>query len=121
MSYLLDVVLFAPLIGFLVLLLLPKDNPELIRRATLTLSLVVFLPAAGAVLLLLFPKSRSREALIFALCFSVLDLVVALPLCYWLGFHTSLGPVGIWWGVAAGLGCAAVLLVWRVALKTRAH
>ncbi len=47
--------------------------------------------------------------------------VVALPLCYWLGFHTRFGAVGIWWGLAAGLGCAAVLLVWRVARKTRAH
>ena len=47
--------------------------------------------------------------------------VVALPLCYGLGFHTSLGPVGIWWGLAAGLGSAAALLVWRVAKKTRVH
>jgi MATE family multidrug resistance protein len=45
--------------------------------------------------------------------------VVAIPLCYVLGFHTSLGPVGIWWGLAAGLGCAAGLLVWRIARKTR--
>src|SRR5262249_31979971 len=46
------------------------------------LSLVVFLPTAGAVLLLLFPRSRSREALIFAFCFSVLDALVALPLWF---------------------------------------
>jgi multidrug resistance protein, MATE family len=45
--------------------------------------------------------------------------VVALPLCYWLGFHLHFGPEGIWWGLAAGLGCAAALLVWRVAKKTR--
>lgn len=45
--------------------------------------------------------------------------VLALPLCYFLGFYTSLGPVGIWWGLAAGLGCAAGLLAWRVARKTR--
>ena len=45
--------------------------------------------------------------------------VVAIPLCYFLGFHTRLGPAGIWWGLAAGLGCAAGLLAWRVARKTR--
>ena len=45
--------------------------------------------------------------------------VVALPLCYVLGFRTNLGAVGIWWGLAAGLGCAAVLLSWRLAKKTR--
>jgi MATE family multidrug resistance protein len=47
--------------------------------------------------------------------------VVALPLCYWLGFYTSLGAVGIWWGLAAGLACAATLLVWRLAKRTRVN
>jgi NADH-quinone oxidoreductase subunit M len=46
------------------------------------LSFVVFLPAAGTVLLLLFPKSRSRGVMLFALCFSILDAVVALPLWF---------------------------------------
>ena len=45
--------------------------------------------------------------------------VVALPLCYLLGFRAGYGPTGIWWGLAAGLGCAAVLLIWRLAKKTR--
>lgn len=39
--------------------------------------------------------------------------VISLPLGYWLAFHTSLGAVGLWTGLAAGLGCAAVLLGWR--------
>ena len=39
--------------------------------------------------------------------------VIALPGGYLLAFHTRLGPVGIWTGLAAGLGCAAVLLGWR--------
>jgi len=39
--------------------------------------------------------------------------MIALPLGYWLAFHTSLGAVGLWTGLAAGLGCAALLLSWR--------
>src|SRR5262249_39511359 len=39
---------------------------------------------AGALLLLLFPGSRPRAAIVFALCFSLLDAVLALPL--WLRF-----------------------------------
>lgn len=39
--------------------------------------------------------------------------LVALPVGYLLAFHTALGPVGIWVGLAAGLGSAALLLGWR--------
>jgi MATE family multidrug resistance protein len=39
--------------------------------------------------------------------------VISLPLGYWLAFHTRLGAVGLWTGLAAGLGCAALLLGWR--------
>ena len=39
--------------------------------------------------------------------------VISLPLGYWLAFHTSLGPIGVWTGLAAGLGCACLLLGWR--------
>lgn len=39
--------------------------------------------------------------------------VIALPCGYLLAFHTPLGAVGLWAGLAAGLGCAALLLGWR--------
>lgn len=39
--------------------------------------------------------------------------IVSLPIGYGLAFHTGLGPVGVWVGLAAGLGSAAVLLGWR--------
>lgn len=38
---------------------------------------------------------------------------LAIPGGYAMGLHTSLGPVGIWSGLAAGLAVAAVLLAWR--------
>lgn len=39
--------------------------------------------------------------------------VLSLPIGYWLAFHTKLGPIGVWAGLAAGLSCAAVLLARR--------
>lgn len=39
--------------------------------------------------------------------------VISLPLGYWLAFHAKLGAIGLWTGLAAGLGCAALLLGWR--------
>ena len=45
--------------------------------------------------------------------------VLSLPIAYGLAFHTSLGPLGVWTGLAAGLSCAAVLLAWRFHRLTR--
>ena len=45
--------------------------------------------------------------------------VISLPLGYGLAFHTRLGPLGLWAGLAAGLGCAALLLGWRFHRLTR--
>lgn len=45
--------------------------------------------------------------------------IFALPGGYVLAFHTPLGAVGVWSGLAAGLGCAAVLLGWRFHRRTR--
>ncbi len=45
--------------------------------------------------------------------------ILAIPAGYGLGIHTSLGAVGIWAGLAAGLAVAAVLLARRFLLLTR--
>ncbi len=55
------------------------------------LSVLVFLPSAAAALLLLFPESRRREAKLFALAASVVELVISLPL--W--FRFDLGSAGM--------------------------
>lgn len=39
--------------------------------------------------------------------------VPGFGLATWLGFGTRLGATGIWLGLAAGLACAAALLLWR--------
>lgn len=40
--------------------------------------------------------------------------VVMMPLSYFFGFRTSLGAVGLWYGLVGGLGAVAFLLLWRV-------
>lgn len=45
---------------------------------------------------------------------------VSLPLGYWLAFGLGLRAPGIWLGLTAGLGVAALLLTWRFFSKTRA-
>lgn len=47
--------------------------------------------------------------------FWLVGMPVSIALCFPLG----LGPVGLWWGLVAGLGIVAVVLVWRVAVKLR--
>jgi MATE family multidrug resistance protein len=45
--------------------------------------------------------------------------LVGVPISWWLGFHTSYGPVGLWWGFVAGLAAVAALLLWRVRNRFR--
>lgn len=45
---------------------------------------------------------------------------VGVPIAYLLGIRSGHGPVGLWWGLCAGLGVAAVCHMMRFAWKTRA-
>jgi len=44
---------------------------------------------------------------------------LAIPLAWWLGLHTSLGPLGVWIGLAVGLIFAFVSLNFRFHFMTR--
>jgi len=39
--------------------------------------------------------------------------LIGFPAAYLLGFTFNIGATGVWTGLAVGLGCAAVLLLWR--------
>jgi MATE family multidrug resistance protein len=45
--------------------------------------------------------------------------VLAVPLGWWLAFRVEWGAVGIWTGLATGLGVAAIGLAWRFHRQTR--
>ena len=46
--------------------------------------------------------------------------VVGFPVATWLGLYTTVGALGIWYGLLSGLVVASVLLVWRLHALTRA-
>ncbi|NIP77867.1 MAG: MATE family efflux transporter, partial [Gemmatimonadetes bacterium] len=43
--------------------------------------------------------------------------MVGMPIGVYLGFRTPAGPVGLWWGLVAGLGLVALFLVARVRVR----
>ncbi|HUG42058.1 MAG TPA: MATE family efflux transporter [Longimicrobiales bacterium] len=45
--------------------------------------------------------------------------LIGIPISLWLGFRTPAGPVGLWWGLVAGLAAAAIFLVARVRVRMR--
>lgn len=45
--------------------------------------------------------------------------LVGTPVSLYLAFRTPAGPAGLWWGLVAGLGSVAALLVLRVRAKLR--
>ena len=40
--------------------------------------------------------------------------ILGLPLGAWLTLALEVGPTGPWWGLVAGLGIGATVLVWQV-------
>ena len=45
--------------------------------------------------------------------------LLGLPISLALAFPADLGPAGLWWGLAAGLAAASLLLLWRVQRRLR--
>ena len=43
--------------------------------------------------------------------------LIGLPVSLYFGFARGLGPLGLWWGMAAGLGAVAVALLIRVRVR----
>ena len=39
---------------------------------------------------------------------------LGLPLAWWLGLHTGMGPRGMWWGLTLGLSSVAILFLVRI-------
>jgi MATE family multidrug resistance protein len=43
--------------------------------------------------------------------------MIGLPISLYLAFPAGLGPLGLWWGMAAGLGAVALFLLVRVRIR----
>jgi MATE family multidrug resistance protein len=92
-----------------------SDDPEVVALAALLLPIAgvfqVFdglqVVAAGA----LRGVGDTRVPMILNL---VAFWIVGLPVSALLGFGAGLGPRGLWWGLALGIGVVAVLLAFRI-------
>ena len=45
--------------------------------------------------------------------------LIGMPISLYLGFRTSAGPAGLWWGLVAGLAVVAIILLVRVGISLR--
>ena len=43
--------------------------------------------------------------------------LIGLPISLYLGFRAGFGPLGLWWGMAAGLGAVSIFLLVRVRIR----
>lgn len=97
------------------LLGLYTDDPAIIRLGSSLLLMAALFQlfdaaqVAGACVL-----RGAADTRIPALIAAVAYWVVGVPSAWLLGFHTSLGPMGVWAGLCIALAVAAVLLGWRV-------
>jgi NADH-quinone oxidoreductase subunit M len=100
---LLDIVLALPVLGFLALLLVPKDRPKAIRTATLAVSLLVFLVSLG----LVWPVVADTASAHFTT-----DVVwIASPA---IRYHVAVDGLSLWLVILATLLTPiAVLISWR--------
>ncbi len=107
----------------LVGLFLDPANPENAQTLAMATSFVI----VAALFQLVDGAQASAGAALRGLSDTRMPLVLALvgywgigfPVAYGFGFVAGLGGVGIWYGLAAGLGCAAIALVTRFALRER--
>ncbi|MBI4874460.1 MAG: NADH-quinone oxidoreductase subunit M [Acidobacteria bacterium] len=100
---LLLVVLFLPLAGFLATLLLPKDNPRLVRGLALVLSLAIFVLSLGLAL----PAVRGAQGFWF-------EANVPWIQSPAIRFHVALDGVSVWLVLLSTLLTPiAVLISWK--------
>jgi MATE family, multidrug efflux pump len=111
----------------LVLLTAPSPLARLYStdRAVITLT-VTLLPIAGAFQIfdgiqvvsigILRGLGDTRAPFVIAILGFWL---LGFPVSVWLGFRTSLGAAGLWWGLVVGLVAVAALLLLRVRARLR--
>ena len=95
----------------------PQDplTPEILRIGTLLLMLAAlfqFVDAAQVVALSLLRGLQDTKVPMWIAAISY--WLIGLPVSYILGFWFAFQEAGIWMGLVFGLGCAALLLWWRL-------
>jgi MATE family multidrug resistance protein len=116
-----SIVLLAP--NLLLALFLPEGRPGAQAARAIALSLTPLVA-----LLLIFDAWQTvvngilralKDAHATLVIYSLGCWGVGIPLAWWLSRH-GLGAVGVWVGMATGLACVSILLVWRFNHQTHA-
>ena len=116
-----SMVLLAP--NLLLALFLPEGRPGAQAARAIALSLTPLVA-----LLLIFDAWQTvvngilralKDAHATLVIYSLGCWGVGIPLAWWLSRH-GLGAVGVWVGMATGLACVSILLVWRFNHQTHA-
>jgi NADH-quinone oxidoreductase subunit M len=101
---LLDVVIFLPLIGFFILLLVPKDKPEMSRMLALVIGIVTFLLSLGLIGPYWFAQPQGYQ-------FETKILWIASPQIF---YHVGLDGLSLWLVVLSTLLTPiCVLISWN--------
>lgn len=92
-----------------------SQHQIVVKLATQFLFLCGIFQIFEALRLALFGAIRAFKETQFTMWVSLLSLwLIALPLGFVLGYKTSLGPFGLWWGMIIGVMVGIVALFWRL-------
>jgi MATE family multidrug resistance protein len=90
------------------------SSAEVVRLTASLLAIAAFFQIADATQVVMLFATRGMSDVQVPTAITLLAYwVIALPTAWWSGCRLGHGPVGIWFGLAFGLGTAAVLLTWR--------
>ena len=95
------------------------ENEQLIQYAKQFFIACAIFQLCEAVRISLFGSLRALKDTSFAMLASALGFwIIPVPIGYVL-YQFGLGGVGIWWGMACGAACSAILLNWRYRMKIK--
>ncbi|MDJ0859168.1 MAG: MATE family efflux transporter [Dinoroseobacter sp.] len=111
------IAIFLTIPEFLIGLFLSPDDPLKPEIVALGVGLMamaaLFQFADGAQVMALGLLRGVQDTKVPMLLASFSYWAVGLPVAWWLGFHSNLGPYGVWLGLVVGLALAGVTLMWR--------
>lgn len=95
-------------------------DPEVIRLAGRLLKVAALLQICDGLQVVALGALRGiTDVRVPSLLTFIIYWLVAIPACYVAGFLLDWGPIGVWVGLAVGLGLASMVMVWRFHWLTR--